>query len=83
MFIAEKFRPDLTGSEEQAYNWTVPEEIVEFLKEKDGDPMTMIDLFLILKDRFPAIEEKELKKYAVKLCEHNTLNLMNARQKWI
>lgn len=83
MFIAEKFRPDLTGSEEQAYNWTVPEEIVEFLKEKDGDPMTMIDLFLILKDRFPAIEEKELKKYAVKLCEHNTLNLINARQKWI
>lgn len=83
MFIAEKFRPDLTGSEEQAYNWTVPEEIVEYLKDKDGDPMTMIDLFLILKDRFPAIEEKELKKYSVKLCEHNTLNLMNARQKWI
>ena len=83
MFVAEKFRPDLTGSEEQAYNWTVPEEIVEFLKDKDGDPMTMIDLFLILKDRFPALEEKELKKFAVKLCEHNTLNLINARQKWI
>jgi len=45
--------------------------------------MTMIDLYLIMKDQFPAIDEKELKKYAVKLCEHNVLNLLNARQKWI
>jgi len=43
----------------------------------------MIDLFLLMKEQFPAIEEKELKKYAVKLCEHNVLNLLNARQKWI
>ena len=45
--------------------------------------MTMIDLYLIMKDQFPAIPEKELKKYAVKLCEHNVLNLLNARKKWI
>jgi len=83
MFVAEKFRPSLTNSEEQSYTWLVPEEIVEFLRDKNGDPMTMIDLYILLKDRFPAIAEKELKKYAVKLCEHNTLNLMNARQKWI
>ena len=61
----------------------VPEEIVEYLKDKDGEPITMIDLFLLMKEQFPAIEEKELKKYAVKLCEHNVLNLLNARQKWI
>tara|TARA_R110002020_G_scaffold61441_1_gene165311 strand:+ start:187 stop:858 length:672 start_codon:yes stop_codon:yes gene_type:complete len=83
MFIAEKFRPSLTNSDEQAYTWLVPEEIVEFLKSRNGKPMTMIDLFLILKERFPAIEEKELKKFSVKLCEHNILNLNNARQKWI
>mgnify|MGYP003152618853 FL=1 len=82
-FVAEKFRPSLTNSEEQSYKWTVPEEIVEYLKDKDGEPMTMIDLFLIMKDQFPAIPEKELKKYAVKLCEHNVLNLLNAREKWI
>jgi hypothetical protein len=82
-FVAEKFRPSLTNSEEQSYKWTVPEEIVEYLKDKDGEPMTMIDLFLIMKDQFPAISEKELKKYAVKLCEHNVLNLLNAREKWI
>ena len=82
-FVAEKFRPSLTNSDEQSYTWIVPEEIVEFLKDKNGDPMTMIDLYLIMKDQFPAIEEKELKKYAVKLCEHNVLNLNNARQKWI
>jgi len=83
VFVAEKFRPSLTNSEEQSYTWTVPEEIVEYLKDKDGEPITMIDLFLLMKEQFPAIEEKELKKYAVKLCEHNVLNLLNARQKWI
>ena len=82
-FVAEKFRPSLTDSEEQSYTWTVPEEIVEYLKDKDGEPMTMIDLYLLMKEQFPAIEEKELKKYALKLCEHNVLNLVNARQKWI
>jgi len=82
-FIAEKFRPSLTDSEEQSYTWVVPEEIVEFLKGKDGEPMTMIDLYLIMKNQFPAIPDKELKKYAVKLCEHNVLNLLNARKKWI
>ena len=82
-FVEEKFRPSLESSDEQSYVWAVPEEIAEFLKDKDGDPITMIDLFLILKENFPAIEEKEMKKYAVKLCEHNVLNLSNARTKWL
>tara|TARA_R100000458_G_C8220763_1_gene205203 strand:+ start:171 stop:842 length:672 start_codon:yes stop_codon:yes gene_type:complete len=82
-FVAEKFRPSLTNSEEQSYTWVVPEEIVEYLKDKNGDPITMIDLYLLMKEQFPAISDKELKKYAVKLCEHNVLNLNNARQKWI
>jgi len=82
-FVAEKFRPSLTNSEEQSYTWLVPEEIVEYLKDKDGEPMTMIDLYLLMKDQFPALPDKDLKKYSVKLCEHNVLNLLNARQKWI
>ena len=82
-FVEEKFRPSLESSEEQSYVWAVPEEIVEFLKDKDGDPITMIDLFLLLKENFPAIDEKEMKKYAVKLCEHNVLSLRNVRTKWI
>jgi hypothetical protein len=81
--VAEKFRPSLTNSEEQSYVWVVPEEIVEFLKDRDGEPITMIDLYLVMKDQFPAIPDKDLKKYAVKLCQHNVLNLLNARQKWI
>ena len=76
--MVEKFRPSLTSSEEQSYTWIVPEEIVEYLKDKNGEPITMIDLYLLLKEQFPAIPEKELKKYAVKLCEHNVLNLMSA-----
>jgi len=83
MFVAEKFRPSLTDSDEQTYTWIVPEEIVEYLKDRDGQPITMIDLFLLLKERFPAIEDKDLKKYSVKLCEHNVLHLTNARRKWI
>ncbi len=83
VFVAEKFRPSLNNSEEQSLVWVVPEEIVEFLKDKNGDPMTMIDLYLLLKNEFPAFEDKELKKYAVRLCEHNVLNIMNARERWI
>ena len=82
-FVAEKFRPSLTNSEEQSHVWIVPEEVVEYLKDKNGEPMSMIDLLLLLKNQIPAIPEKELKKYAVKLCEHNVLNLMNAKERWI
>jgi hypothetical protein len=83
MFVEEKFRPSLTDSEEQKYRWVIPEEIAQYLADKNGQPMTMIDLYLVLKEQFPAIEDKELKKYAVKLCEHNILNLVNAREIWI
>jgi hypothetical protein len=61
VFVVEKFRPSLTSSEEQSYTWIVPEEIVEYLKDKNGEPITMIDLYLLLKEQFPAIPEKELR----------------------
>jgi hypothetical protein len=82
-FVKEKFRPNLFNSEEQEYHWIIPVEVVEFLKDKDGDPISLIDLFLLLKDNFSGISDKDLKTYAVKLVDNNVLNLRNARQKWI
>ena len=82
-FVVEKFRPSLFNSEEQEYHWVVPEEIVKFLEDKEGDPISLIDLFLLLKDNFSGISEKELKTYAIRLCENNVLNLRKARKKWI
>ena len=83
MFVKEKYRPSLTNSEEQSVVWLVPEEIVDSLREQDGQPMTMIDLYLLLKDNFATYGDKELKKYAVKLCQNNVLNLRNAQKTWI
>ena len=83
MFVKEKFRPSLESSEEQSYTWVVPEEIVGFLKDRDGQPTTMIDLFLILKDNFAGYSEKELKTFTTRLCENNVLNLRKARKKWL
>ena len=82
-FVAEKFRPSLYNSEEQEYKWVVPEEIVVFLKDKDGDPMSLIDLYLILKDNFTGMKEQEIKKYAIRLVSNNVLDLRRAREKWI
>ena len=83
IFVAEKFRPSLLNSDEQEWNWIVPEEIVEFLKDKDGDPMSLIDLFLIMKDQFSGISEKDIKKYSIRLINNNVLDLRRAREKWI
>ena len=82
-FVAEKFRPSLYNSEEQEWKWVVPEEIIEFLKDRDGEPITLIDLFLLLKDQFSGIEEKDIKVYAIRLVDNNVLDLRRAREKWI
>jgi hypothetical protein len=83
MFVKEKYRPSLTNSEEQSVVWLVPEEIVQSLSDRNGEPMTMIDLYLQLKDEFATYSDKDIKKYAVKLCENNVLNLRKATKQWI
>ena len=83
VYVKEKFRPSLYDSEEQEQRWLVPEEIVDFLKDKDGEPISLIDLFLLLRDNFSGFEEKDIKTYAIKLLSDNVLNLRNAREKWI
>ncbi len=82
-FVDEKFRPSLYNSEEQEWRWVVPEEIVDFLKDKEGDPTTLIDLFLLLRDTFSGMKEKDLKGYAVRLVDNNVITLKNAQEKWI
>jgi len=82
-FVAEKFRPSLLNSEDQEYKWVVPVEIVDFLKDREGEPISLIDLFLLLKDHFSGIKEKEIKKYAIRLVNNNVLDLRRAREKWI
>ena len=82
-FVAEKFRPSLYNSEEQEWKWVVPEEIIDFLKDRDGEPITLIDLFLLLKDRFSGIDEKDIKVYSIRLVDNNVLDLRRAREKWI
>ena len=83
IFVAEKYRPSLLNSEEQEYHWVVPEEVVRFLENKDGEPISLIDLFLLLKDQFSGMSEKELKTIAVRLVDNNVLDLRRAREKWI
>ena len=83
VFVKEKFRPSLYNSEEQEVHWVVPEEIAEFLKEKDGEPMSLIDLFLLLKDNFGGLKEKDLKTYAVRLVNNNVIDLRKAKERWI
>jgi len=61
----------------------VPVEIVDFLKDREGEPISLIDLFLLLKDHFSGIKEKEIKKYAIRLVNNNVLDLRRAREKWI
>jgi len=82
-FVEEKFRPSLYNSEEQEWRWVVPEEIADFLKDKEGDPTTLIDLFLLLRDTFSGMDEKDLKAYAVRLVDNNVITLKNAQEKWI
>jgi len=43
----------------------------------------LIDLFLLLRDRFSGISEKEIKVYAIRLVDNNVLDLRRAREKWI
>ena len=82
-FVQEKFRPSLRNSEEQEYHWVVPVEIVEFLKDKEGEPISLIDLSLLLKDNISGIDEKDIKVYAIRLVDNNVLDLRRAREKWI
>ena len=74
-------QPDPQSGQLQVQSF--PYIFMEFLKDKDGDPMSLIDLFILLKDRFGGISEKDIKKYSIRLINNNVLDLRRAREKWI
>ena len=45
--------------------------------------MSLIDLFLLLKDNFGGLKEKDLKTYAVRLVNNNVIDLRKAKERWI
>ena len=76
-FIAEVDRP----SPFQEGKWIVPRMIAEALFDIDGHPMNLLDLYTEMKERFPSIEDKDIKQYAILLGENGVVDLRNAKEK--
>ena len=76
-FVAEVDRP----SPFQEGKWVIPRMIAEALLDIDGHPMNLIDLYTEMKERFPNIEDKEIKEYAILLGEGGVVDLRNAKEK--
>ena len=76
-YIAEVDRP----SPFQEGKWVIPRMIAEALLDIDGHPMNLIDLYTEMKTRFPNIEDKEIKEYAILLGEGGVVDLRNAKEK--
>ena len=75
-FIAEKDRP----SPFQEGNWIIPRIIAEGLTDMDRLPCNLIDLYTEMKERFPSIEEKKIKEYAILIGEGGVVDLRKAKE---
>jgi hypothetical protein len=60
--------------------WIVERMVAEGIRDIDGKPYNLIDLFLELKNRFPSIEDKKLKTYAIRLCSDGVIDLRRAKE---
>jgi len=60
--------------------WIVERMVAENLRDIDGEVYNLIDLFLELKTRFPAIEDKTLKAYAIRLSIDGVVDLRRAKE---
>jgi hypothetical protein len=60
--------------------WIVERMVAESLRDIDGELYNLIDLFLELKKRFPAIEDKTLKAYAIRLSIDGVVDLRRAKE---
>tara|TARA_R110002020_G_scaffold467543_1_gene691155 strand:+ start:3366 stop:4025 length:660 start_codon:yes stop_codon:yes gene_type:complete len=60
--------------------WVVERIVAEGIRDLDGKPYNLIDLFLELKSRFPAIKESKLKSYAIRLSMDGTVDLRRAKE---
>jgi|TARA_Y100000310_G_scaffold135437_2_gene134301 hypothetical protein len=76
IFKSEKDRPSLFTEGK----YLIPAEVVSALRPFDGHPINMIDLFLQIRELFPRIPEKDIKKYTIKLCENGVLDLRKAME---
>ena len=50
------------------------------LIEYDQKPMSLIDLFLLVKEKYPIIEDKDAKKYSIRLIENGLVDIKKAKE---
>tara|TARA_R110000824_G_scaffold234298_2_gene422844 strand:- start:276 stop:587 length:312 start_codon:yes stop_codon:yes gene_type:complete len=83
MFVKEIFRPsplDAYQNIVKDFKWIVPEELVMKLLDYDQKPMSLIDLFLLIKEIYPVIKDKEAKKYSIRLVENGLIDIKKAKE---
>ena len=76
VFVAEKDRP----SPFQEGKWLIPRMVAEGLTDIDRMPYNLIDLYTEMKERFPNIEDKQIKEYAILLGEGGVVDLRKAKE---
>jgi hypothetical protein len=75
-FVAEKDRP----SPFQEGKWIIPRMVAEGLTDIDRRPYNLIDLYTEMKERFPNIEDKQIKEYAILLGDGGVVDLRKAKE---
>ena len=75
-FVAEKDRP----SPLQEGKWLIPRMVAEGLMDLDRQPFNLIDLYTEMKERFPNIEDKQIKEYAILLGDGGVVDLRKAKE---
>ena len=75
-FVAEKDRP----SPFQEGKWIIPRIVAEGLTDIDRLPYNLIDLYTEMKERFPNIEDKQIKEYAILLGDGGVVDLRKAKE---
>ena len=75
-YIAEKDRP----SPFQEGKWLIPRMVAEGLMDLDRQPFNLIDLYTEMKERFPNIEDKQIKEYAILLGVGGVVDLRKAKE---
>ena len=78
VFVEEADRP--SPFPEDA-NYVVPRMVADGLLDHDGQQIDLIALFLVMKERFPKYEDKELKQFAIRLINNGSLDLRRAVEK--
>jgi len=82
MFVKEVFRPSPLNAFQNIvrdFRWVVPEELVIKLVDLDGHPISLIDLFLKIKE-ISNVDDKEAKKFAIRLLENGVIDLKKAKE---